>query len=81
MAKRKHALDMWGNKIYVGDTVESSMDFFDFSGSDIPMLEVGERQKVEKIDRGKIFLGGLRSYYSDFEPQDFEKVKKRRVKR
>jgi len=76
--KRKYVEDMWGNKIYKGDTVEAGIDFFDFSGSNVPMLEAGERQKVEDITDGKIKLGGMRSYYSIFEPQDFEKVKKKK---
>jgi hypothetical protein len=74
--KRKFTYDMWGNKIYKGDVVKSSIDFYDLSGSDTPMLEAGEKQTVEEITNGNIRLSGIRSYYSVFEPQEFEKVKK-----
>lgn len=79
--KKKHTYDAYGNKIYEGDTVSSTLDFFDFSGSNTPMLEMGEKGKVEKIINGKIKISGMRSYYSIFEPQDFEKVNKKRRKK
>jgi hypothetical protein len=78
---RRFVYDEEGRKIYVGDTVECIQPIYDFSGSDVPMIEEGERKKVTGINiSGNLEFGDIRPYYNSFEPEFFRKIKRRKRK-